>query len=413
MKKIKILRFIPLLLLLLGLAACEKYVTSVDPLIDRVEDDVLTREDQVPFLITGIKDEVADCVDDLFIAADGLSDQLIFTRQVRNATYPTYEQLDLGDILTDNNSIDAFYFQLHRFRKYADTLIARVDKITFANAANKNTAMYNAYLYGGLARYFSAAYMGLNPTEFGDAINVSPFIPSATLYNLAVDRWKQALTFATDAQKRVLNSLIARAYLMKGDYTNAATYAQSGMVSGDAAFEAKYSTLWDNNYRVQAGQLRSQFVLSQRMLDYVTADPKEANRIAFMPAVKAASSYPQYYYQYKYKLDPNTGLVSSIPFMTWQENSLMLAELILRGNANGDALALVNSVRASHGIDPLATITLSTAGSPNIVTERDKELCFQGARLLDERRFNIFHLGAGKWQCLPITDDERNENPNF
>ena len=412
MKKIKILKFVPLLVFL-TVFACEDYVTSVDPFIDRVEDAVLDREDQVNFLVIGVQDAAAFCIDDLFIAADGLSDQLFFTRAVRNATYPTYEQIDLGDILLDNNSIDAAYTPLHRFRKYADTLIARIDRITFKDESIKKNGLYNAYLYGGLARYFSATYFGLTKESGGDAINRSAIIPSAQLYNLAIDKWKNALNFAaTDAQKRLVNSLIARAYLFKGDYANAATYAKDGMKNGDPVFDAKYNTLNDNNYRVQAGELRSQFVLTQRMVDYVTKDPKEANRIPFKKASLATGATGTFYYQYKYKLDAGTGLITGIPLMTWQENNLMLAELILRGAATGDALALVNEVRASHQIDPLTEITLNDPSKPSIVEERDKELCFQGMRLPDQRRFGIWHL-PGKWQYLPIPEGERNENPNF
>ena len=86
----------------------------------------------------------------------------------------------------------------------------------------------------------------------------------------------------------------------------------------------------------------------------------------------------------------------------------MLAELTLRGQNGGDALTLVNEVRASHGIDPLSSVDLDA-----FYVERDKELFVTGNRLPDERRFNKWHLGAGTWQYLPITSDERNSNPNL
>ena len=94
--------------------------------------------------------------------------------------------------------------------------------------------------------------------------------------------------------------------------------------------------------------------------------------------------------------------------MTWQENNLMLAELALRGQATGDALALVNEVRASHSIANLASVDLDV-----IYVERDKELFCTGSRLPDERRFNKWHLGSGTWQYFPITIDEINSNHNL
>jgi len=95
--------------------------------------------------------------------------------------------------------------------------------------------------------------------------------------------------------------------------------------------------------------------------------------------------------------------------MTWQEVNLMRAELKLRGAGSGDALALVNEVRASHNLAALTTVDLDV-----IYTERDKELFCTGVRLPDERRFSgKWHLGAGKWMYFPITQGERNNNPNF
>ncbi|MGK9476540.1 hypothetical protein [Melioribacter sp. OK-6-Me] len=389
--------------------SCEDYVSNVDPLVDAVEDEVLTNESEVQFLIIGIQNEFALATDDLFIAADGLSDQLFFTRNVPNATYPTYEQIDIGEILLDNNSIDNAFDPLQRFRKYADTLIARLDKITFQDTDLQKEGYFNAYLYGAIARYYLATYFGLTETQGGGVINVGPFIPSNQMYDLAIERFKTALTYAPgDYETRLVNSLIARCYLFKGDYVNAATYAQQGLLKGDAPLEAKYSTLSDNNYRVQAGELRSQFVVDFRFNQYINQDPTEAGRIQLK--TRKGGDGVIYYYQYKYKLDA-TGLVSSIPIMTWQENNLMKAELILRGAMSGDAVALVNEVRESHSVSTISTISLDTT-SPSIVEERDKELFCQGMRLPDQRRFNIFHM-PGKWQYLPITQNERVRNPNL
>jgi hypothetical protein len=80
------------------------------------------------------------------------------------------------------------------------------------------------------------------------------------------------------------------------------------------------------------------------------------------------------------------------------------------GNAN--ALNRVNNVRASHGIDPLTAVDMQA-----LIVERDKELCFTGVRLADQRRFHseyqTWHLASDRWQYLPITNNERNINPNI
>lgn len=88
----------------------------------------------------------------------------------------------------------------------------------------------------------------------------------------------------------------------------------------------------------------------------------------------------------------------------------MLAEIAVRNNDMVTARTLINEVRASSNIDPItdAVIDIDT-----IISERDRELSFTGNRLIDQRRTDSFHLPAGTWQYLPITQSERNENPNF
>ena len=87
----------------------------------------------------------------------------------------------------------------------------------------------------------------------------------------------------------------------------------------------------------------------------------------------------------------------------------MLAELAIRDGDTGAALPLVNSVRAAAGVDALDAVD----GLQTIIDERDKQLFAQGIRLVDQRRFNIWHLGGDTWRFLPITESERNDNPNL
>jgi hypothetical protein len=101
--------------------------------------------------------------------------------------------------------------------------------------------------------------------------------------------------------------------------------------------------------------------------------------------------------------------------LTWQENELIAAETEIRANNNQSTpsvLPRLNRIRASYpGLQPVsstATINLSF-----IQIERDKELFCTGARLIDQRRFNSWHLGATTWRYLPITLQEINNNPNL
>lgn len=401
MKKIKYL--IPVVLLAFFMSACEDYVTNIDPLIDAVEDERLNDPSQVDFLIKGVYSQFAFTVDNLMLISDGLSDAFFFDFDVPNATFPTFQDIDEGDIQYDNNSVDGPFSNLGELRFFADNLVSRVtNNITGLSDAKKTEALYTGYLFGGLSRYFYATYFGLNPNEGGGVIDNGPFIPSSQMYDLAAEKFKEALNYAPDdAAKRMVNSLLARLYLYKEDYATAATYAANGMVSGDPDFSSLYSLQSNNYYWVQAGVGRVQYVVDNRFNDYVTADPLEAARIPL--ATITGTSGTTYYYQVKYNAQD-----SPLPHMTWQENNLMRAELALRGVGSGDALALVNEVRQSHGLADLASVDLDV-----IYVERDKELFCTGSRLPDQRRFGKWHLAADAWHYFPITANERNNNPNI
>jgi hypothetical protein len=298
--------------------------------------------------------------------------------------------------------VDGAYNPLGELRFFSDDLVRRVGAITVPDAALQKRALFTGYLYGGIARYLYAAYFGLNPTDGGGVIDNGPFVPSTQMYDLALEKLQQALTnAATDAERRIVNSLVARIHLVRGNFAAARTAATAGMVSGDAALQGKFNAQSTNFYWQQAGLGRPQFVADARFLAYVTADPKEKSRIDLRPITGTGNVVFQRQGKYATESTP-------IDFMSWQENALMLAELDVRDNNAAAALPRVNAVRASHQLDPLAAIDLD-----GIYLERDKELFVTGVRLLDQRRFNRFHLAAGKWQFLPITDDERNINPNF
>jgi starch-binding outer membrane protein, SusD/RagB family len=82
--------------------------------------------------------------------------------------------------------------------------------------------------------------------------------------------------------------------------------------------------------------------------------------------------------------------------------------VLARNSQNTEALTFVNAVRASHGLDARTETNLDS-----IMIERDKELFCFGLRLTDQRRNNTWHLPAGTWKFLPITEDEREANPNL
>ncbi|HMB92298.1 MAG TPA: RagB/SusD family nutrient uptake outer membrane protein [Rhodothermales bacterium] len=407
----KKLLYLCLFLGLLALPACDGFVEGNEPPIDTIGNDLLNDANQVQFQINGVLDMWAETVDDLTVLSDGLSDAFFFDQDVPNATFPTYRDTDNGNFTLDNNSVDGVASSLGEYRLLADTLLTRIEVIdglgpddggfTDETQDVRQLALYVANLHGGIARYFLGAYFSLNAgddaaAQPGGAINRSALIPQGQLFADAVAKMQAALEFApSDYERRVANSLIARVHLFNGDYAAAQQAAQAGMMEGDDPFQALYSIQDANSWWGSAGRGRNQFVADFRFAD----DGDDRSPVEPLEGNSGTTYYRQILY-------PEQG--SPLTFMSWQENALMLAELAVRNNNAGTALPLVNAVRAAAGLDALGSVNMDA-----IIAERDQELFAQGTRLIDQRRFDIFHLPAGTWRYLPITERERNDNPNI
>ena len=130
-------------LALLSLFACEDYVSDIESYNDRLVSEALNTERNVPALIVGIDNQVAWTVDDLFMGADGLSDQLFFDTRNTMSTFPGYQMLDAGDPLDYRDENAQPFDNSHELRVLADTLLYRVlNNIAFTRATLKDSALF-------------------------------------------------------------------------------------------------------------------------------------------------------------------------------------------------------------------------------------------------------------------------------
>lgn len=393
-------------LLLLPLAGCDTYVEDVDLPIDSIDDSQLNDETQVEFIIKGVQSRFSTTYDRIAVFAGGLSDEFIFDQNVPNATFPSFQEIDLGDITFANNSNDGLYNDLGELRFFADNMLERLADVEFTDTDLQTQAEFTAQLYGGLARYFYATYYGLDKREGGgvitlDPANPAPFTPSSEMFGLALDKLNSARALADEYHTRVINTIIARIHLIQGNYGEARTAANAGMMDGDEPFSSLHSVESTNYYYSQAGVGRNQWVADFRFFEYQIADAAEANRLP-LEEITGNDGTTVYYRQGLYPSQD-----SPLPFATWQENALMLAELDIRDGA-ATGLDHINAVRASHGLADLAAADMDV-----LIEERDKELFTMGLRLVDQRRMDLWHLGDDTWWYLPITQNERNINENF
>jgi len=380
---------------------CNDYVTSLDPFIDVIEDTQLDTPERVPFLVTGVKQQLAYTVDDLFVNAAGLSDEFIFDLRTPTAVFPQFEEFHNGRPLLTNYQVENINANIGLLRFIADDLLRRIEEIGDIDDSMARTARFVGNFYGGLARYLGATYLGIDRDRGGATIDNGPFIPADELYGLAIERMEAALPFADSYEQKVVHSAIAKAYLYKGDYQSAAVHVNQGLEEGDPPFQALYTAQDPNYFDIEAGSQRNQYTAHPRFQGYLDADPAEAARIPLQPIEASGLTF---YVQQKYP-----SLDAPIDIVSWRENNLIKAELIVRGVRDGDAASLINAVRDSHGIGPI----VDPVDLDLIYEERDKELFLTGARLPDQRRFDRWHLGPDTWRYIPISQSERDHNPNL
>ena len=126
-----------------------------------------------------------------------------------------------------------------------------------------------------------------------------------------------------------------------------------------------------------------------------------------------------------YCQDIYDGRADDLDLIDWREMELILAEVAIRDGNNATGLTHINNVRTSHGLNALTVDQLtgftpsatSGAGTTTgalglLIEERDKTLWMKGVRLVDQKRFDLWHLGANTWPYIPIPDSEILNNPN-
>lgn len=398
--------------LLFSLSACEDFVQNVEDPINVIEGEAIASEDQMPFFMDGVIGRHHVSHDQLIVIAGGLSDALEFdSGNVRDATFPTFRDIDFGEITFDNNSIAGPYNEIGRARFLAEELLLIASEIDFQDPELQTEVVYTGNLYSGIAHYTYAAYWGLEENQGGSTLDNGPFVGSSEMYEIAREKFQAAIESApTDYDARVANSLLARTYIYEGNYSAAVPFLEMGMQPGDAPLQSEHSLESQNAFDAQAGASRNQYTVSSKYNDYIEENPEEASRVLIevLPEAEVTDAGVEagviIYRQTKY------GPSTNIDIISWQENHLMLAEVDIQTASGSEAVSMIDEVRASHEISPLGVATVDL---DLLIEERDKELFLTGNRMIDQRRFNQYHLPEGTWRFFPLTQSERNENENI
>jgi hypothetical protein len=447
-----------ILAVFLVLTGCDSFVQEVNEPRDAAPAEDFRTPEDINFLATGVQAQFSEATAEIVPIADLLSDQFRFGRNNNDATFPTFRNLDKGAPQLQSNSVDDALIALGEYRRLADDLIGPAANADYGEdpPITQNGALFTANLHGGIARYYFATYFGLNPREGGGVIDQSEFIPAPAMYDSARTKFTRARELVEEGSRnaKILNSVEARSALYAGTqfgantggYSDAlqraAELAANGLTPEDEAFTIPYTQQQINGWFFVAGPGRVQASAQDGNIAEEIGDAyKDPSSLRSFPEILQNNSAES-------ARVPLTGVTADVElvefdaegavdviqakyperssnqdFISWEENHLIRAELEVRGYDTGDesALQLVNEVRGSFGLSALSTLGSGTADQlSTIAQERDRTLFATGQRLPDQRRLDAvdWHLqetveGTTTWQYLPITTQERDNNPNL
>lgn len=399
----------------LTIGSCQGFVQGVSKPINAINDADLNSEAQLSVLFSGIAGYFGQywrfasmylcTLSDEFTTVEGIS---------QNTVFPIFQEFDRGLPLLERTNRE--WGRLGAARFHAQDLLDRVPSIAFSQDSNRRKCLFVGYFYLALVQHHYAAFWGISPRKGGGVLLGGPFIPSPQMHDTAVMNFTRALEYArTGYERRLVNSFLARIYLLEGRYNECLSAAQLGLREGDAPMSLLYPTQSQNIWFDNAG-VNHQIIPAARFHAYIEAEPAEAGRLPLtVGTTPLPSRTTPYYVQAKYNAE-----TSPIDLITWQENALMIAEILVRNNSPSTAaLVEVNRVRAAvprlAGIPALALRSVTNLDS--IRLERQKQLFATGLRILDQRRFTDWHFPPAQastaWYYLPIAENERTANPNL
>ncbi len=202
-----------------------------------------------------------------------------------------------------------------------------------------------------------------------------------------------------------------------GDYPNLLAFSLSEFGAEGEIGERGHSMT--ANPRATVANPKERIQLREVVIDLELWDPEEPYVFGTQHVFGPETLLPLAYSQDKY-----VERSDDMKLIEWQEMELILAELDIYDSNLQSALDHINTVRASHDLDPKTMDEMINFSNPDggaydvtgpiglLIEERDKELFLKSVRTYDQFRFGIWHL-RDAWPYFPMAEAEVNANPNI
>ncbi|WP_440880436.1 RagB/SusD family nutrient uptake outer membrane protein [Tenacibaculum sp. C7A-26P2] len=458
MKKIIKLYKVSFIALLLSISACNDNL-DLKPEDSIEQSVVLTSPNLIKGAVTGIYSKLQDS--DIYgqpqMVAEFMADNVDFV-----GSFPSLRDIRDYQTLATNRSIDGYWidtfeniaatnFIITNFPAISSNLITEAEKRSYIAQAKFIRALSNFEL----VNLFAQPYQFSSGTNLGIPLvfeffkgDISPFQKERSTLNEVHNQIESDLNDAIanlpngsngSASKGAAQALLARLYLYREQWSNAANLANEVIQSGQYSLSSNYDFYNDKSENpehiftvinssadpiVGSGSTafynaaplgRGDAPFSQNLID---AFNDEAGDLRFSDLSVAAADAGGNNTFFTTKYSDGTNAASLSPVLRITEMYLIRAEANLNaGSSIGDTpLNDINRLRSRAGLPALASVNID-----QILTERRKELCFEGHRRMDLLRNNrnlrpdngVESAPGADKVILPIPDDEMNLNPNI
>jgi len=334
-----------------------------------------------------------------------------------HGTFQGLTQMTNQQIPNDNSFVNSVWLDAYEVINQANNVLANLDKVASGdrNRVEGEAEFLRGLTYFDLARIFGKSWNDGTPTaNLGVPIVTTPTtVISASSYvarSTVSQVYQQAITDLTDAEAKLpadnnysANSfsaaaILARLYLQKGDYANAATEANNVISSNNFSLTKTYAAEFpypnqtavhvDNTSEdVFAIQVTSQQGVNGLNTYYASSNDGGRGDVHIVPSflnIFEPGDARAAMFQYDDPTDPTTTLRchkfdnvdGNVHIIRLAELYLIRAEANLRkgGTPTGDTPANdIKVIRSRAGLTTPATVTID-----DVLTERVRELAFEG-----------------------------------
>lgn len=317
-----------------------------------------------------------------------------------------------GTCVTSRTASNLGAFAAVQQARYLSEEAARLIEVFPAERLSNKSEML-----GLLAAYSGFSYVLLSEGFCEVTVDGGPLMTRQAAAALAEERFDQAVTHADAAGNADLRLLAiagrARTRLNMGNVDGAASDA--AQIPPGFRWDAEYSTVDPSRENRLYNMNHHAKVMSVNPVDYGPDDGNAMLGGSHDPRLPMENSgetghdgATELWYQLKFPAAD-----SPIPMASWEEAQLIIAEA-----RPAEAEAAINRLRSSQG---LPAYVPSGDVLADVVEERRRQLFSEGHRLNDMLRHDIpfpagFNHKGQAWgpiTCMPIPDQERQNNPNI